>query len=168
MESQLNRYKRYIRYIFEWIFLEKLRGLDFTMRKRTTHDVGSSHYNGYSKTDKKHIDAIFSHFKISESDCILDIGCGKGFVLKQLTDYGFGKFDGIEYDSELCHIAEKNFKILKLSQKVHIFNVDAMNFENYGDYNYFYFFNSFSGSILKEVINRISSDAETGGVLHLS
>ena len=66
--------------------------------------------HGYSKTNEKHIREIFHVLKINDEDSLLDIGCGKGCVLKEAADYPFKRIAGIDIDSRLIKIARKNFK----------------------------------------------------------
>lgn len=40
MKKIIKRYFRYVKYIIQWLFLEKFRGLDFTMRD--THLLAKS------------------------------------------------------------------------------------------------------------------------------
>lgn len=166
MESFYKRWQRYCKYMLEWLFAEKLHGLDFTMRKLNNKRTGSGTYNGYSKTDSKHIKEIFNRFCITNDDKILDIGCGKGAVLRELTAYDFGVIDGIEYDKELVDIAKRNFDRLKLSGRVNVIHEDAMEFTGYGNYNFFYFFNSFSGGILRNVFENILNSVDTGWFIY--
>ena len=35
VEKRINRYIRYVKYMFQWLFCEKIRGLDFTMRDKS-------------------------------------------------------------------------------------------------------------------------------------
>lgn len=167
MEKYYKRYIRYAQYFLQWIFFEKLFGLDFSMRdKSVIREENGSRYNGYSKTDQKHIKIIFDAFNIDEQDSILDIGCGKGAALRGISEYKFGKIAGIEYDEKLSQIAKKNFKRLHMSERIQIFNLDAINFKQYEDYNYFYFFNSFSGEILVDVLARIAKDCKSGWFIY--
>ncbi len=158
----LKRYYRYCMYMFEWIFLEKIRGLDFSMRVRKYSDKDGSKYNGYSKTDEHHIKEIFSKLSITAGDRILDIGCGKGVILKELSRYPFSFIAGLEYNDELAKICEKNMRILKLSDRVKVFSCDASEYKDYCKYNYFYFFNSFTGPLLDKVLDKIESEVESG------
>lgn len=90
---------------------------------------------------------------ISECDSILDVGCGKAKMVFYFDKLGFGKSDGIEFSGELVACAKKNMQIL--GRKSNIINADAMNFNNYCDYNYFYFGNPFGAETMKAVISKI-------------
>jgi precorrin-6B methylase 2 len=160
MRETMRRYRRYVKYLFEWIFLEKMRGLDFSMRCKNSGEVAEN--NGYAKTDESHLKEIFETFDIREGDRILDIGCGKGAVLRFLTKYPFSTIDGIEYSQKIVRIGQKNMRKLKIADRVNIVCVDAREYEEYGKYNYFYFFNSFKRDILEKVIDSILAQAKAG------
>ncbi len=51
----------------------------------------------------------------------------------------------MEYDEKLTEICNKNMKRLKLTDSMTVTCTDAREFENYGDYDVFYFFNPFKG-----------------------
>lgn len=57
---------------------------------------------------------------------VLDIGCGKGFVLLFFSGLSFDKVAGIEYDEKLCRIAKRNLR--KTSGKVKVYRADAQIF----------------------------------------
>ena len=59
-ESIFKRLIRYARYIFEYVFMEKPFGLDFSMRDTRLIDETHGKMHGYSKTDEAHIRQIFS------------------------------------------------------------------------------------------------------------
>lgn len=170
MESLLKKYKRYMNYMFEWIFYEKIHGLDFTMRDKSLLDKTHGRFHGYSKTDRNHCKEIIENvFMISDNEKlrILDVGCGKGAFIREALKYQFEKVDGIEYDERLVKIARRNFDILRLSDKVNIFLADATTFSNYGDYNVFYFFNPFEKDIMDIVVKRIFSECDKKVVIIL-
>ena len=102
---------------------------------------------------------VFANYKLIKSlpisfeDSILDIGCGKGKMVFYFSRLGFGKSDGIELSTELVCCAEKNMKILNRNSV--IINIDATEFDGYGEYNYFYFFNPFGKEIMRLVMDRI-------------
>ena len=154
-ESIFKRLIRYARYTFEYVFLEKPFGLDFSMRD--THLIGESggKMHGYSKTDEAHIKQIFSRLKIDSSSRIIDIGCGKGVFLRQACKEKFGAVAGIEYDKHTYDICKKNFERLKMMDKLKIYNCDASDFSHYGDYNIFYLCNPFGKEIMDKVMDKI-------------
>ncbi len=88
---------------------------------------------------------------------VLDIGCGKGFILQFFSQLLFDKVSGIDYDAKLCRIAKKNLKKLKLDQRVSVYHCDALNFSNYGDYDIFYLYNPFIEPLLDQCLDAILS-----------
>ena len=160
-ECRFKRYKRYIKYTLQWLFTERLRGLDFTMRD--THLVAESNglLHGYSKTDESHAKAIFDVLGANASMNLLDIGCGKGAFLREAAKYNFGKIAGLEYVEALANIAKENFVRLHLEDRIDIFCGDAVNFKSYQDYNVFYFFNPFDKAIMDKVVKAITKEQKS-------
>lgn len=158
MKKIVRRYIRYIRYLFQWIFKEKIRGLDFSMRDISLLKQTGGVLHGYSKTDESHLKEIFNGLNISSNDSFLDVGCGKGAVLRFAYRYPFSDIRGIDLDSRLITIAEKNFSILKMNDRIRVTATDALKFEEYGNYTVFYFFNPFCEEIFKQVIEKINRD----------
>lgn len=78
----------------------------------------------------------------------IDIGCGKGGVCYYAHKAGFGKVAGIELEHYLAEIARRNFARLKLSDKIQLFETDALTFPHYDEYNVFYTFNQFKDNKL--------------------
>lgn len=154
-ERKIKRYYRYLRYTLQWIFLEKLRGLDFSMRDLSLLNQTGGVFHGYSKTDEKHAKEIFNALNVDKKKRLLDVGCGKGAFLYEATKADFGRVAGLEYVRSLSEIAERNFKRLHLSDKVEVVCGNATCFNNYADFNVFYFFNPFDESIMEKVMDKI-------------
>ena len=148
------RLKRYIRFAVQYFLYEKPRGLDFTMRNTKLIRKSGGMYHGYSKTNEKHLCEIFK--KLSYEDArLLDVGCGKGVVLKEAIKFPFKIVAGIEIQPELVQIARKNFKIMGIDDRIDCMEVDALDFEQYDKYNVFFFFNPFAEEILRKVVDKI-------------
>lgn len=157
-ESRVNRYRRYIKYMSQWFFLEKVRGLDFTMRDTSLISQSGGVFHGYSKTDESHAKLIFDLLGVSNDMRLLDVGCGNGAFLREGAKYPFGEIAGLEYVPELSEIAKRNFKRLHLTDRIMIFTGDATKFKKYGNYNVFYFFNPFDTDIMNKVMERIVTE----------
>ena len=157
-ESRAKRAIRYGKYVLQWIFLEKLRGLDFTMRDTSLLTETGGVLHGYSKTDEKHAKEIFQRLEIDGQKRLLDIGCGKGAFLKEAAKEPFGDLAGIEYSDKIADIAKRNFRRMGLSEKVRIYQGDAAEFQDYQRYNVFYFFNPFGKEVMEKVMKRIVRD----------
>ena len=151
-----HRAKRYLRFLYQYLFLERPRGLDFTMRDAALYKKSYGLYHGYSKTEEEHLHLIFENLSYETERRLLDIGCGKGVVLKEAVNYPFAKVAGIELETELLHTAKKNIRILGLEDKIDCIHADAVSFNEYKDYNVFFLFNPFSEQVLSKVVKRIS------------
>ena len=73
----IKRYLRYVRYLTRYIFVEMPRGLDFTMRNKTS-GISREGSHGYALTPEKAFDQIMNELNIEKSDNFIDIGSGKG------------------------------------------------------------------------------------------
>ena len=113
-------------------FNEWLRGLDFTMPDRM-YDRKRNDGGMYLVSSEKIVSELMGMVDKQKYPGFLDVGCGKGFT-------------------EICN---KNMKRLKLSDYMTVTCTDAREFENYGDYDVFYFFNPFKGDIMQTVIDKI-------------
>lgn len=162
----LQKLKRYFLYLYQYFLCEKRKGLDFTMRDTGLYESSKKMYHGYSKTDEKHVKEIFNCLSFERTNRLLDVGCGKGVVLRAAADYPFRKIAGIELQAELVEIARRNFRILGLENKIECFEANALAFDGYGNYDIFFFFNPFSEAVLEKVIKRIvESRKERGSFL---
>ena len=80
LDELVNRLRRYLVFLGEYLFMERPRGLDFTMRDTRLYQQSAGKYHGYSKTDEKHLQEIFRTLDFSRCRKLLDVGCGKGVV----------------------------------------------------------------------------------------
>lgn len=153
--SMFRRWKRYFQFGIQYFLFEKPRGLDFTMRDKSLLKKSKGLYHGYSKTAERHLKEIFDSLSFKGNEKLLDIGCGKGVVLRAALVYPFEKVAGIEIDENLVSIAVKNFRVLGAEDRVLCQQADAAEFEGYGEYNVFFLFNPFSGSIMEKVVDKL-------------
>lgn len=149
------------------IFLEKIHGLDFKT-VIPSEDLGfdKNLVVQCSPSGGHFLKKILKDLKISNYDSILDIGCGKGSAIKTMMEFPFNQITGIEISSHLCSIAKKNFKILK-SKNINITNINAENYMNYGNFNYFYMYNPFPNSIMTRVIKNILNQTPKNKTINL-
>ncbi len=160
----LKRYRRGLGYLFTSLFIEKPKGLDFSMRSRDGWRAGN---NGYALTPKRLFDEIFAHVPSpSVNDCFVDIGCGKGGVLRYAMEYPFGRIAGIEIEKPLYDIACNNFKNLQALDCVELYNEDAREFQHYNEFNWFFFFNPFPTEIYCKVLDEIFKCIKTEEMKH--
>ena len=90
---------------------------------------------------------------------VLDIGCGKGFILLFLSKKNFDKVSGIEYDKKLCLQARSNLE--KESCTASVIEADAVSFPMYKEYDTFYLYNPFDGTILEKCVEQILSSLQS-------
>ena len=117
-------------------------GLNPVLVKRCTH------------SNTPYLKKVFKLFNINNKDSIIDIGSSKGAALLCMNKFPFKKIDGLEIAHKLVSIAKNNFCKLRID-KIEIFNIDALEFNNYGNYNIFYLYNPLIPDTLKKVIQRI-------------
>lgn len=128
---RMEKWSRYLLFLGEYLFLEKPRGLDFTMRDIRLYRKSAGKYHGYSKTDEKHLREIFRSLDFSRCRRLLDVGCGKGVVLKEAARFPFERIAGIELQKKLAETAERNFRILGLADRISCLQADAEEFDGY-------------------------------------
>lgn len=140
--------------------VEKMRGLDFTLPAASEEIQNSREYNGYCKTPEKHMALILQSLRVPYAESsFLDIGCGKGAVLREASKVPFRRVAGIELDGELTEIARHNMKKLGL-ERVECIQGNAVTFERYGEFNVFFLFNPFSSAVLSQVLEKILQTLE--------
>lgn len=156
MKGFMVRVRRYFVFLVQYFIFEKPSGLDFSMRDKKIKKRTNGKSNGYAKTSEKHVREIFDIISKRGGEIrFLDVGCGKGVVLKEAAKYPFEWIDGIEMQSYIVEIARRNFKILKIDDRVRCFHCDAVEFNEYGKYNVFFLYNPFPAEIVDKVVKKI-------------
>lgn len=146
-------------YIYYNLALKRDRknGVDFTQRLTLaqlgfSEDSESIHY-GATRTYE--ILKVLNSINIKPTDTIMDFGSGKGLSLVNFHRAGFGKICGVELNTDLCRIAENNFKKLGI-EGITLINRDATKVkEELDQFNYFFFYNPFRGATFCQVIENI-------------
>lgn len=133
---------------------ERLYGLDFSMPDRM-YDRGRHDGAMYLASSDEMLRALLSRVDMTKFHSLLDIGCGKGYVLWQARQWGFSKVGGVEYDEKLYEICLRNLTRLGLRSRVSVTCGDACTFADYGSYDVFYFFNPFMGDVMERVMAQI-------------
>lgn len=117
-------------------------------------------YNRYEATPYEALDALFKVYKLQKSDEIVDFGCGRGRVAFYIHYHFQVPVTGVE-------VNEKTFEELLDNEASYLHgasHIDAplrFDFALAEDYeipptaNRFYFFNPFSLTIFKKVVNNI-------------
>lgn len=158
---KVKRMFRGIKTFIVWLFLEKPRGLDFSIRN--LRDVQDG-FHGYAATSWKSIENINSILPLRGSS-FLDIGSGKGLVILNAHKLGATKSTGIEYSSHLHEVAKRNFRILKVEENVVSINVNALEFSEYKNYDIYFMFNPFDFETYSKVISNILEQIEGSSIL---
>lgn len=139
-----------------WVILDRLRGVDF-VKNEGNEKIGIKREQGcvYQATrDISCVKQILQKFDIKQNDSILDMGCGKGYMLKFFSTYPFGKVDGVELSERLCNIARHNIKKMKMN-KCTVYHADASEFTQYDEYTFIYTFDSFPYYVMEKVMENI-------------
>jgi SAM-dependent methyltransferase len=142
------------------IVAEKMQGLDF-LQVINPRDLGFDEaivYRG-SPSGNIFLSAVLDALRITKEDSILDIGCAKGSAIRTMSSYPFDRVDGIELSPRLSEIARRNFRKLDI-ENVAIFNINAIDFTEYGKYNIFYLYNPFPESVLEKVVGAIVDQSD--------
>ena len=138
------------------VIRDMIKGVDFN-QKNDTHVPGGEIYEATHDWVLSLLSEYLSS-RIKDNDAIVDVGCGKGAMLRFFSGFNFSKIDGIEYSKELCLIAESNMSRLGLNHVCHIINADATQYDAYSDYNYFYLYNPFGEEVMRAFLDRLILD----------
>jgi predicted RNA methylase len=141
------------------IFWDKLHGFDFhsTIKSEDLNLNPDVFYNS-SPSASYQLLKLFNSQKFTKKDSIIDIGCGKGSILRILLKYPFKNIGGIEISETIFNICLMNFNKIK-DNRVTIFYNDARFFNDYDNYNYYYAYNPCSKKIFDEIIKNIVLNA---------
>lgn len=141
------------------LLYHSFRGLDFIRKDTTIH---SKYNNGYGFTDWNQLKSIVNFLKKNNLDYLLnnfiDVGCGKGYVLAQMAYRDNARLTGIECVPHLALIAHKNFNILNINNKVTLYQIDALKFNDYTNYSALFLYNPFSRGIMNCFIKKLVED----------
>jgi len=137
------------------IFIDIARGLDF-LSCVAADDIGFDpmKVHHYAPSGDRYLSKVLRKIKINKNDSILDIGCGKGSAMRAMLGFPFSRVHGIEISDILGSVAVNNFNKLK-AFRAKIFVSDAVEFREYQNYNFFYFYNPFPDEIMVKVIDNI-------------
>lgn len=132
---------------------ERLRGLDFTLPDRMENRGRGDGAMYYASPDAI-LQRLFDCVDKERFGRFLDVGCGKGYVLRAARKHGFASVGGVEYDEKLCRICRRNMRRLGLDD-VFVACADAGAWDGYGGYDVFYFFNPFRADVMERVVECI-------------
>jgi SAM-dependent methyltransferase len=123
------------------------------------------HYHRYEPTPYSALEALFNIYNINSNDRVVDFGCGKGRLNFYIHHFFHATVVGIEMNEDFFQDAVKNknnyFK--KMHNRYHNIYFHCCLAEEYQidpSDNRFYFFNPFSVTIFRNIINNILISAE--------
>jgi SAM-dependent methyltransferase len=136
------------------VFYEILTGVDFTKVIPVKDlELDPKIVSKCSPSAVKYLYKVLDYLKINKNKKILDIGCGKGYLIKFFKEYGYKRVDGLEISKRLTIIARNNFKKININTK--IYNINAINFKFWRKYDVFYLYNPFPEKIAQQVFFNI-------------
>ena len=147
------------------IFFDSLRKKDY-LKTVSSEELGfdESRYYRYSTSSNSYLIKVLNEINIKEKDSIIDIGSGKGSVLKFFLKYPFKKIGGLEISKELISISKNNLKHISQKKLIH-FNEDAKDFNKYDDFNIYYLYNPCSKEIIEKILEKIVKSASNKKLL---
>ena len=112
------------------------------------------HHFRYEPTPYEVLERLLDSGLINEKNHVLDMGCGKGRVSFFLAQTIGCRTTGVDFDSNMIEIAEKNRKNVQHPELIQFVCAKAEEYE-ITDEDCFYFFNPFSEKILRSVMGHI-------------
>lgn len=142
---------------------ERLLNIETNKEQQNFHE--SFHYNRYEATPYSAIELLFTNYKVSKFDSIVDYGCGKGRLLFYINHFFNAKVTGIEMDENFYNDCLLNTSSYLIKHKNSIDQIKFVNdfAENYKiskKDNKFYFFNPFSIQIFMKIVDNILESLE--------
>jgi predicted RNA methylase len=112
--------------------------------------------NASSPSGDKYLRKVLASQDIRDSDCIIDVGCGKGSAMRTMLRFPFRRVDGIEISEEIAAVARRNFRRLSINrERCSVYTADASEFVRFDDYNYVYFYNPFPCDVMSVVMDNV-------------
>ena len=138
------------------MMFQKIRGLDFIKKDTSVH---SSVNNGYGFTDWMQIREIVRFIRKLGRDeymkSIVDVGCGKGYVLARLSRLKGSELVGIESERHLVDIAQSNFSRMGIGDRIKIVHDDAINYKDYKKHSLIFMYYPFPSIIMRSFLNKL-------------
>ena len=99
---------------------------------------------------------VIRHLAPTPADAFLDIGCGAGRVLCTAAQFEFKRVVGIEIDSRMISLAERNIRQLKRRKcPIEIVHGDATTFAVPDDVTMVFLYNPLRGEGLSRIMSRL-------------
>lgn len=112
-------------------------------------------HRAYEATPYDILDVIIDSGIIKKSDCLVDMGSGKGRVAIYLSNQIGCHVTGVEYDERMYAKSLDNLRQTSMESSAEFINVGAENYEVQDRDTAVFFFNPFSEKILETVIANI-------------
>ncbi|KAA0561500.1 methyltransferase [Rossellomorea aquimaris] len=125
----------------------------------------SFHYHRYEPTPYQALEELFQHFKLNDSDRVVDFGCGKGRLNFFIHHLFQSTVVGIEMNDEFYEeaVANRESYLKKAKTKrdnLYFYHCLAEEYTIHPKDNRFYFFNPFSVQIFMRILNNILFSVE--------
>lgn len=131
------------------------RWLGVDTRAHPTHRHGTTEHQYYATLPYRALFHILRSARIGRSDVFVDIGCGRGRVLRCAARTRIAGVIGIEDIRELCEDARKNLgRIRHPRVSARVIHGRAEDFD-YGSGSVFFLFNPFGPATLRRVLAEI-------------
>jgi SAM-dependent methyltransferase len=120
--------------------------------------------NGYEPISYACFETAMAGINIRPAaDVFLDYGCGMGRAVVLAATHPFRKVIGVELSADLCRIARQQVERARLKlccDDVEIVDCDAAKYELPPEVTVVFLWNSFTGSVLESVLERIRESLE--------
>ncbi|PMC36746.1 SAM-dependent methyltransferase [Bacillus sp. UMB0899] len=142
---------------------DQLLNIDTDEEQKGFHK--SFHYHRYEPTPYQGLEQLFQYYKLTDSDRLVDFGCGKGRLPIFVHHLFHSPVAGVEMDNRFYEAAVKNrnryiTKTKKNGNQIVFHHCLAEEYPINPADNRFYFFNPFSVQIFMKVIRNILQSVE--------
>lgn len=142
---------------------DKLLSIKTTGERETS--PSQVHYHPYEPTPYSALEQLFSRYKLTAEDCLIDMGCGKGRVPFFVNYHFEASAVGIEmnpalYEDSLKNKASYSRKAKRRRGSIEFQCILAQEYDIYPKDNVFFFFNPFSVQIFITVVQHILESGE--------
>lgn len=94
----------------------------------------------------------------------LDVGCGSGMKVISAAEF-FGQCDGLEFDPGYVSVAKRIIELMR-KEECHVFEGDALRFEDYHSYDVIYLYRPLRDpELMQELEARIVGQARPGTII---
>jgi predicted RNA methylase len=115
----------------------------------------------YAPTPASDFKRLMNALEFPSGSVFVDLGSGKGKTLMMASEYEFKRVVGIEFSSELCETAQRNWSIyrngIEAGADFEIANSDVVDYEIKDDENVFFMYNPFDAVVMGKVIQNIDT-----------